>query len=233
LSDSHNEDHFFEDGSAGQHYVVSQLFPEGSSNTEERARLLRRVEMCARAREESTKIMSARFAQRDAVKMEKMRERQWITDKSAQSKRDRDQRWSHKMQRSPFAVDLVAETQRIDEENRVRDHVEQRRQRLINRQNKDAHDSIFKRITAENDELQRLRREKRMLLENERQLKALRDVERSNARTAQILQERRQHQLKRDSELSQGNEFEDARSRERAARGKALLGTQQAWPTPR
>merc|ERR1719203_1516711 len=114
------------------------------------------------------------------------------------SQRERDERWSRKLQRSPFAVDLVAENQRIDEENRVRDHVEQRRQRLLQGQNRDAHNSIFKRITAENDELERLRREKRILLENERQLKALRDVERSNARTAQILQERRRRQRDRE-----------------------------------
>merc|ERR1712014_209539 len=103
--------------------------------------------------------------------------------------------WSRKLQRSPFAVDLVAENQRIEEENRVRDHVEQRRQRLLAKRNREAHNSIFKRATAEADELDLLRTEKRLLLENEKQLKALRDVERSNARTAQILQERRRQQL--------------------------------------
>merc|ERR1719378_1654382 len=113
------------------------------------------------------------------------------------SQRDRDERWSRKLQKSPFAVDLVAENQRIDEENRVRDHVEQRRQRLMARRNREAHNAIFKRATAEMDELDQLRAEKRMLLENERQLKALRDVEKSNARTAQILQTRRQQQFKK------------------------------------
>merc|ERR1719263_1775047 len=109
-----------------------------------------------------------------------------------------------KLQRSPFAVDLVAENQRIDEENRVRDHVEQRRQRLMARRNREAHNAIFKRATAEMDELDQLRAEKRMLLENEKQLKALRDVEKSNARTAQILQDRRKQQLeKQQAQLQQ------------------------------
>merc|ERR1719382_631558 len=121
--------------------------------------------------------MSIRFAQCDAVKNDNRKERQVHLEKLTASQRYRDERWSRKMQRSPFAVDLVAENQRIDEENRVRDHVEQRRQRLLQKQNRDAHNSIFKRITAENDELEGLRREKRLLLENERQLKALRDVE--------------------------------------------------------
>merc|ERR1711972_701517 len=112
----------------------------------------------------------------------------------------REERWSRKLQRSPFAVDLVAENQRIDEENRVHDHVEQRRQRLMAQRNREAHNSIFKRATAESDELDQLRREKRLLLENERQLKALRDVERSNARTAQILAERRHRQLEKEQQ---------------------------------
>merc|ERR1711972_149750 len=109
-------------------------------------------------------------------------------------------RWTRKMQKSPFAVDLVAENQRIDEENRVRGNVEKRRQRLTARRNREAHNAIFKRATAEMDELDQLRAEKRMLLENERQLKALRDVEKSNARTAQILQERRKQQLQKQQE---------------------------------
>merc|ERR1712113_1110482 len=85
-------------------------------------------------------------------------------------------------------------------ENRVRDNVEKRRQRLTARRNREAHNAIFKRATAEMDELDQLRAEKRMLLENERQLKALRDVEKSNARTAQILQERRKQQLQKQQE---------------------------------
>merc|ERR1719194_290738 len=148
--------------------------------------------------------MSIRFAQRDAVKHMMKRERQQHLEKLTASQSDRDERWSRKLQRSPFAVDLVAENQRIDEENRVRDHVEQRRQRLMARRNREAHNAIFKRATAEMDELDQLRAEKRMLLENERQLKALRDVEKSNARTAQILQERRRQQLeKQQAQLMQ------------------------------
>merc|ERR1719382_708539 len=147
--------------------------------------------------------MSIRFAQCDAVKNDNRKERQQYVEKLTGWQRDRDERWSRKLQRSPFAVDLVAENQRIDEENRVRHHVEQRRQRLLAQRNREAHNSIFQRATAEADELEQLRTEKRLLLENEKQLKALRDVERSNARTAQILQERRRQQLQRQHEQLQ------------------------------
>merc|ERR1719171_2840340 len=126
-----------------------------------------------------------------------------------QSRRERDERWTRKLQKSPFAVDLVAENQRIDEENRVRDHIEQRKEKLMQQRNREAHNAIFKRAVAESDELDLLRQEKRMLLENEKQLKALRDVEKSNARTAQILQERRRIQLEK-----QQQRLEDMKLRE-------------------
>lgn len=215
--DARTNEQFIEDRPHQGQLGAAHLLPKASS-TEERERLLRRLEMCTKAREESTKIMSIRFAQRDAVKTDNRRERTTHCDKMMTSQRDRDERWSRKLQRSPFAVDLVAENQRIDEENRVKDHIEQRRQRLLARRNREAHNSIFKRATAETDELDHLRAEKRMLLENERQLKALRDVERSNARTAQILEKRKTEKVKQQAQLQQ-------------AGWEAVQGQpQQAWP---
>lgn len=203
MGDGRMNEQFIEDDPHDAQLGVSHLLPS-ATRTEERDRLLRRLEMCAKAREESTKIMSIRFAERDAVKTKMSRERQELKEQIVTSNHEREERWSRKLQKSPFAVDLVAENQRIDEENRVRDHVEQRRQRLMARRNREAHNAIFKRATAEMDELDQLRAEKRMLLENERQLKALRDVEKSNARTAQILQSRRKAQLeKQQAQLMQ------------------------------
>jgi len=194
---------FIDDDPERAQFGVQQLLP-AATKTEERERLLRRLEMCAKAREESTKIMSLRFAERDQVKNSNSRERQELKANLTSAKVASEERWGRKLQKSPFAVDLVAEIQRIEEENSVRDTVEQRRQRLMARRNREAHNAIFKRATAEMDELDQLRQEKRMLLENERQLKALRDVEKSNARTAQILQERRKQQLeKQQAQLMQ------------------------------
>mmetsp|Transcript_54809 Transcript_54809/g.117024 ORF Transcript_54809/g.117024 Transcript_54809/m.117024 type:complete len:276 (-) Transcript_54809:194-1021(-) len=195
--DGRPTEHFIEDQPQVLPVGVGSLLPRAAT-TEERERLLRRLEMCAKAREESTKIMSIRYAQRDAVKHELRRERQGYMEKLMESARDRDQRWTRKLQKSPFAIDLVAENQRIDEENRVQQTIERRRRKMQEKRNREAHNAIFSRATAEHDELSQLRLEKRLLIENERQLKALRDVEKSNARTAQILQERRQKQLERE-----------------------------------
>jgi len=190
-------DHLIDDNPQSIRYGVSSLVHE-EATMEERERLLRRLEMCAKAREESTKIMSIRYAQRDAVKNDMRRDRQQFLEKISTTQHERDERWSRKLQRSPFAVDLVAENQRIDEEHRVQRTMETRRQRLLTQRNREAHEAIFKRATAETDELDQLRMEKRLMLETEKQLKALKDVEKSNARTAQILQNRRRRQLEKD-----------------------------------
>merc|ERR1719158_1751298 len=87
------------------------------------------------------------------------RQRQNYLTESYVSARERDERWARKLQKSPFAVDLVAENQRIDEENRVRDHIEQRKQKLMSQRNREAHNAIFKRAVAESDELDVLRQE--------------------------------------------------------------------------
>lgn len=180
-------------------FGVSQSLPE-SATADEQERLMKRLEMSARAREQSTHIMNMHYARREAVRTEMERERRKYLERLSHSQREREDRWAKRLAKSPFAVDLVAENERILKENRIRDQMEQQRQRCTTRRTREAHNAIFKRATAETDELDYLRAEKRYLLTSERQLRALRDVERSNARTAQVLQ-RRQHALREQLHL--------------------------------
>jgi len=165
--------------------------------------------------------MNTQSAERVAKKGALQRERQMHSLRLTASQCDREERWSRKLQRSPFAVDLVAENQRIDEENRVRDHVEQRRQRLAAKRSQEIQDLIFKQAAAHPNEIHQLRTERRLLLENEKQLKVSRDVERHNARTAQILHERRQQQQQQGERQKQ---------RERATLPQAIhVGNIEDW----
>lgn len=199
-SDARINKHFIEDQPQSLPHGVAYLLPKAST-TEDRERLLRRLEMCAKAREESTKILSIRFAERDAVKKDLKVERQTVVERHHASQKDREDRWSRRLGRSPFHIDLVAESQRIDEESRVRELLEKKRLKAAMEKSREAHNKIFMRAMAESDELEQLRLEKRLLLENEKQLKALRDVERSNARTAQILQARKERQKEQEAEI--------------------------------
>jgi hypothetical protein len=208
----------FIDDERGQGSTLHDLIPEGVS-AEERERIMHRLEICAQAREESTRIMSFRFAQRDAVKEDLQRSADSYRRELLGAKLDREQRWVRKTSRSPFAVDLVAEDQRIEEENRVREDIASRKAKLLSARHNEAHNAIFKRAVAESDELEILRKEKRVLLMNEKQLKAMRDVERTNARTAQI-----QSQKERMEEDRQ-----QRREKESADRAAKLAAQQKAY----
>ena len=83
--------------------------------------------------------------------------------------------------RSPFLVDLVAENERIDEENRVRRYRQKRKLKEVERKREEAKNAIILRALQEANELDILRREKRKILEEEKRLKAMIEIEKLNA----------------------------------------------------
>lgn len=106
-----------------------------------------------------------------------------------------------KSSRSPFLVDLVAENERIDEENKVRFHAITRRRRAAEQKREKAKSDIIFRALREEDELDNLRAEKRKILDEERRLRALIEIEKTNAhrkddRQAAVLAEKRRHAAK-------------------------------------
>jgi hypothetical protein len=83
--------------------------------------------------------------------------------------------------RSPFLVDLVAENERIDEENRVRRYRQTRKLKELEWKREEAKNAIILRALQEANELDALRREKRKILEEEKRLKAMIEIEKLNA----------------------------------------------------
>ena len=103
--------------------------------------------------------------------------------------------------RSPFLVDLVAENERIDEENKVKHLAIVRRQKANEKRREQAKNDIILRALHEGDELQNLRIEKRKILDEEKRLKALIEIEKTNShrkddRQAAVLAEKRRHAAK-------------------------------------
>ena len=89
-------------------------------------------------------------------------------------------KWNKRLTNSPFNVDLVAEDERIYEENRIRNEEEQRiRKEVYERKEKAKNDIILKAL-AEFSDLEALRREKRAIMEEEQRLKALLTLEKAN-----------------------------------------------------
>jgi hypothetical protein len=98
-------------------------------------------------------------------------------------------------------VDLVAESERIDEEYKVRVRSMERKQKLLNQRREQAKNEIILRALQEPNELEILRKEKRKILEEEKRLKALIELEKANShrkndRQAAELAEKRRHAAK-------------------------------------
>jgi hypothetical protein len=142
----------------------------------------------AMARVESAQLMSRKFIERDAVKASLLQEQASVR-RSTRASRDRKTReWEVKTAKSPFRVDLLAENERVDEENKVRLREEARRAKAAERRRIQAKNDIILEALTEASDLEALRREKRAIIEEERRLKALLDLEKTNGhRKAQML----------------------------------------------
>ena len=80
-------------------------------------------------------------------------------------------KWSKKLDRSSFLVDQVAESERIDEEHRVKLEEEAKRARMFEERKQRIKTEIILKALAETNDLDQLRQEKRLIIEEERRLK--------------------------------------------------------------
>mmetsp|Transcript_5791 Transcript_5791/g.13639 ORF Transcript_5791/g.13639 Transcript_5791/m.13639 type:complete len:191 (+) Transcript_5791:102-674(+) len=170
----------------------------------EHFRLMRRLEHNARAREKASRLEGTLSVTMGAAKEANKNSRSQLISDMHRAQQERVDRWVHKTQGSPLLADLWAEDQKVFELNRSRNKHERIHKKRADKLQREAHQSIYNRVMAEEDELEILRGEKRLLVENEKQLKALRDVEKTNGRCAKVLaarksreMERQQHQLER------------------------------------
>jgi hypothetical protein len=99
-------------------------------------------------------------------------------EKLIQENRDyRVKKWADKTKNSPFAVNLVAEDERIAEENQIRMKEEAERKKVINTRKEKAKNEIVLKALSEFSDLEALRREKRAILDEEQRLRALLSLE--------------------------------------------------------
>ncbi len=81
--------------------------------------------------------------------------------------------WGRKLERSPFLVDQVAESERIDEEHRVKLLEEARRMQRFDARKKVIKKEIILRVLAESNAIETLRSEKRCVVANPFQVHSL------------------------------------------------------------
>ncbi|CAE7919171.1 unnamed protein product [Symbiodinium sp. KB8] len=123
--------------------------------------------------------MDMQSIKREEAKQAYLAERRRKEEKKRLTKEKAETRWRRKMENSPFLVDLVADHERIDEENRMRLKEEARRERLLNKRKEKIKNEIILKALAESTDLEALREEKRAIAMEEKRLKALIDLEKA------------------------------------------------------
>lgn len=175
--------------------------------------------MIRAVREETKRIMTHQIKQREAVKQEYLEDRKRAEVAKVETRVRRDQKWVKKTDRSPFLIDLVADHERIHEENKIRLREQARRQRAVeSRKSKVKNDIILKALSEASD-LEALRQEKRAIQLEERRIKALLDLERASAhRKADLIAAKRAEQNRKEARSA----FQREQTRQRAEEAKRL-----------
>lgn len=145
---------------------------------------------------ESASLFARNLLERDKTKEKMFSERSEQLALKTIEREKRQEKWLKKTKTSPFAVDLVAEDERIYEENQIRMKEEaDRRRRVEDRRAKAKNDLILKALSEFSD-LEALRREKRAIMEEEQRLRALLSLEKvtQNQKGERLAAERAQRQ---------------------------------------
>jgi len=125
----------------------------------------------ALARAQSAQIMSKKFLQRDRIKQQMKDEEDALRREKRASQSRMQAKWREKYATSPFTVNMVADSERLEEEHAMRLEDEIRRKTQAEARTRAAKQEIILRALQEESDLEALRREKRAIMEEERRLK--------------------------------------------------------------
>ena len=101
----------------------------------------------ALARARSHVVLERKFADRDAVRAQLMDAEERTRAALLAAKRSKERAWRARMSGSPYGINLVAESERIGEEMRVRGALEARRQKAEERRREE--ERRFEQLQAE------------------------------------------------------------------------------------
>ena len=181
---------------------------------------------------ETARILAKQGQTRDRVKQRILDSRSQFKLKMHMKKETQEEKWRQKLERSPFRIDLVAESERMEEGNHVRMQEEARREKALQRRKQKVKNEIILRALQEASDLEALRAEKRMILKEENRLKALLDLEKANScrksdLMAAVRAERQRKQMQLDYRRQQRLEYELAIKYRHREALKAKLGVEE------
>ena len=135
-------------------------------------------------------------------------------------------RWSRKLDRSSFLVDQVAESERIDEEYKVKLEEEARRAKLFEERKQKIKTEIILKALAESNDLEQLRQEKRLIQEEEKRLKVQQGQEKKTAadnKAEQLRQMQEERRRRNEQQFMQQHNRLALQQAEEEKRREAIL----------
>ncbi|GBG32051.1 Hypothetical Protein FCC1311_082762 [Hondaea fermentalgiana] len=180
----------------------------------------------------SQRLMEQRFLEREAVKRELLETRANQRAKLQRQRIKKEVTWKAKLEKSPFLVNLMAENERIEEENRARLQEAARRDARADRRRAKIKNDIIIKALQEASDLDALRAEKRLIMEEERRLKALIEVEKTNLNRKQDLMaamraEKQRKHMQQEFRRQKRMQFEKEMREQRTMALKAKLGLEE------
>lgn len=136
----------------------------------------------------------------------------------AQYQRKQREKWQERTANSPFRVNLIAEIERVDEENRVQ---RLKAQEMVQKREKETIENEILVVSKSEEEMcdiEKLRSEKRAIIQEEKRLRSLLALEMSNLHrkedlSAAKLAERRRKALIKESKRVQRLQEEETQRR--------------------
>ncbi|KAE8896469.1 hypothetical protein PF005_g1584 [Phytophthora fragariae] len=173
---------------------------------------------------DSAAIQSKKYMERDQVRLALEQEERARRLNKIRARRHHLDKWTQKTARSPFHVNLVADNERLDEEHRLRMMERARRTRELEKRAKAAKSEVILKALTETPDLELLRREKRAIIDEEKRLKALLDLEKTNShRKMDLLAARNAEKRRRQEKEQYRRRQRQEELQEREARYKQLL----------
>eukprot|EP00927_Polykrikos_kofoidii_P059739 TRINITY_DN54876_c0_g1_i1.p1 TRINITY_DN54876_c0_g1~~TRINITY_DN54876_c0_g1_i1.p1 ORF type:complete len:347 (+),score=67.98 TRINITY_DN54876_c0_g1_i1:64-1041(+) len=139
-----------------------------------------------KAREESIRIMSRRADERETLKEHMLKEESFAFDRMVAHYKQRDLRWSEKLTKNPFAVDLVASDKKAYQNLLEANATEQRKAKHDAELARRIQRECLRRTARDRDEMAELRADKRRLLQEQHHLFARTELERFNSRVTNM-----------------------------------------------
>mmetsp|Transcript_13594 Transcript_13594/g.33428 ORF Transcript_13594/g.33428 Transcript_13594/m.33428 type:complete len:276 (+) Transcript_13594:181-1008(+) len=151
-------------------------------------RLMKKMEHCANARADSTAIIATRLAERENAKLSLQKSDEVYKEALGFHRRYTEERWRKKLDKSPYLVDLGTEYAVQSEEQEIRRTLQQNKSESLLDRRKQAENQILQRAYGHgmDEEMAFLRAEKKELIGKEKELVAIRDKERTDARISRI-----------------------------------------------